>query len=136
MRFLAHLLLLAAPALAQTDMVPAIVIELKFKAQAVELVSKQDADAHVYRQLGVPQRSPMFFETTGPKGEVLYATAVGDVANASIEGENEESARARREEGIQVRLTMPRQGNPKKFTLYKRAGRDNDDRSKVLEVDL
>lgn len=130
------LLLMLGPAMAQSDMVPAIVIVLKFKPESVELVSKQDTDAHVYRQLGVPQRSPIFFEATGAKDEVTFAAAVGDVGNAVLEGETEEQARVRREAGVQVQLAMPRQGNPRKFTLYRRAGRDSDERTKLLEVNL
>lgn len=134
---IAAALALASFAHAQSDdMVPAIVIDLKFTKDAVEIAGKHETDEHVYRQLGVPQRSAMFFETTGEKGEVLYAAEVGDPNSQRLEGEREADWKARVEHGTTITVTMPRQPPPRKFTLYRRTGGDKDTRAVVVEGSL
>lgn len=128
---------LAVAAWAQDTSVPAIVIELKWVEDKVELVSKKNVDAWVPKQLGVPQNEPMFLEVLSGEDNVIYAASLSNPLDADIEGESEEDRDARRKEGMLAYIPIPREPAPRRVTIYRRlAERGKTVRAKLLEVNL
>lgn len=154
---LALLALVAGPgglvAQGSGDNSPAIVVELKFSGETIEVVGKTDKEAFVPKQNGVPQMAPLWYEALGSNGEVVYADVLpdprelridsGDPAAPDATGETDGAAAKNPGTTVQLEeanlsIAIPAGGRrPKDLVVYRRSSENSESgRTELLRVGL